>query len=156
MTCLPAPILDVQRISDIDRSRYQRVSELDGARPEPSVLAWIDGCDPEELVTTAITVAELCLGIELLLSGRRKDAIRMAVFEILSEELGIEPFDESAAHAYAEPAAQRRQAGHPVSFADGQIAAICRCLGATLATRNVDDFAGFGISVVNPWTHATE
>ena len=132
------------------------LSELTRARPEPSVLAWLDGCDPEELATTAITVAELCFGIELLPSGRRKDEIRTAVFEILNEELGIEPFDEPAARAYAEPAAQRRQAGEPVSFADGQIAAICRSLGATLATRNVDDFAGFGINVVNPWTHPSE
>ena len=129
------------------------LSELTRARPEASVLAWLDGCDPEELATTAITVAELCFGVELLPNGRREDEIRAAVFEILAEELDIEPFDESSARAYAQPAAHRRQAGKPVSLADGQIAAICHSLDATLATRNVDDFAGFGIHVVNPWTH---
>jgi predicted nucleic acid-binding protein len=34
---------------------------------------------------------------------------------------------------------------------DAQIAAIAAVAGATVATRNVDDFEGCGIAVVNPW-----
>ena len=34
---------------------------------------------------------------------------------------------------------------------DAQIAAICRCRDATLATRNVKDFAYTGVSVLDPW-----
>jgi predicted nucleic acid-binding protein len=36
-------------------------------------------------------------------------------------------------------------------MADGQIAAICRNLGATLATRNTGDFEGTGIDLLDPW-----
>ena len=108
-------------------------------------------------MTTAITVAELCFGIELLPSGRRKDEIRTAVFEILNEELGIEAFDESATHAYAEPAPRRRQAGEPVrSLTVRSQRSAVPLDRETLTTRNVDDFAGFGIHVVNPWTNARE
>jgi toxin FitB len=36
--------------------------------------------------------------------------------------------------------------------ADAQIAAIARSRGATLATRNIEDFAGCGLTVVSPRT----
>jgi predicted nucleic acid-binding protein len=49
-------------------------------------------------------------------------------------------------------AADRRQAGRPISQADAQIAAIARSRGAALATRNVLDFGGCGVEVINPWT----
>jgi len=35
--------------------------------------------------------------------------------------------------------------------ADAQIASICYTRQATLATRNVSDFEGCGIAIVNPW-----
>lgn len=38
-----------------------------------------------------------------------------------------------------------------MSVADGQIAAICRHHGATLATRNVRDFEGIELAVLDPW-----
>jgi predicted nucleic acid-binding protein len=66
----------------------------------------------------------------------------------------ILPFDSAAAVALAEIAATRRQAGRPIAQADAQIAAIARSRGAALATRNVSDFLGCGIKVVNPWGEA--
>lgn len=51
----------------------------------------------------------------------------------------------------AAPAAARKQAGQPISQFDAQIAAIVLANGGDLATRNVDDFKGCGVSVVNPW-----
>ncbi len=41
-----------------------------------------------------------------------------------------------------------------MSLADAQIAAISRVHDATLATRNVRDFAGTGVAVVDPWDPA--
>lgn len=37
---------------------------------------------------------------------------------------------------------------------DAEIAAICRDLGATLATRNTADFEETGIELINPWNQA--
>jgi predicted nucleic acid-binding protein len=34
---------------------------------------------------------------------------------------------------------------------DAQIAAICRELGAVLATRNIKDFEETGVELVDPW-----
>ena len=66
----------------------------------------------------------------------------------------ILPFDSAAARAYAEIAANRRRAGRPISEADCQIAAISRSRGAVLVTRNVRDFQGTGVDIVDPWSVA--
>ena len=42
--------------------------------------------------------------------------------------------------------------GLPISDMDAQIAAIVRSRGMALATRNVRDFNGTGINVIDPWT----
>ena len=64
------------------------------------------------------------------------------------------PFDSAAARAYAEIASGRRRAGQPIGEADCQIAAISRSRGAVLVTRDVRDFEGTGVDVVDPWTAA--
>jgi hypothetical protein len=60
-------------------------------------------------------------------------------------------FGTDAAPPYARIASERRRAGRPISHFDAQIAAIARSTGAIVATRNVDDFDGCGVKVVNPW-----
>ena len=83
-------------------------------------------------------------------------ALAVAIEGMLGEDFTgrILPFDSAAAVAFAEIAANRRQAGRPIAQADAQIAAIARSRGAALATRNVPDFEGCGIELVNPWTEA--
>ncbi|TAL86516.1 MAG: PIN domain-containing protein [Candidimonas sp.] len=60
-------------------------------------------------------------------------------------------FDTDAADAYAEIAASRKAAGRPISQFDAMIAAMARSRGAGVATRNVKDFAEYGIDIVDPW-----
>ena len=75
---------------------------------------------------------------------------------MLSEDFAgrILPFDSAAAHAYAAIAAARRAAGRPINHAACQIAAIARCRGASVATRNVTGFEGSGINLIDPWAAA--
>jgi len=47
--------------------------------------------------------------------------------------------------------AERRRSGRPMSHIDAQIAAIARCSRAAVVTRNVADFDGCGVRIVNPW-----
>ena len=44
---------------------------------------------------------------------------------------------------------RRDRIGRPIGVADAQIAAICRDLSATLATRNTADFEETGIELIN-------
>jgi len=60
-------------------------------------------------------------------------------------------FDVDSTEHYANVVAMRTRAGRPISGLDAQIAAVCTQHGATLATRNVDDFDGLALNLINPW-----
>lgn len=129
------------------------VSEVMKLAPNGEVMDWINSKPASEFYVTAVTQAELLYGIEIMPRGRRRDGLLEAVR--LALELyfpaRVLPFDGLAAEAFAGLAAARRKAGRPVSQFDGQIAAIALSRQATLATRNLDDFADCGIALVNPW-----
>lgn len=122
-------------------------------KPDPNVMSWIDSNIGSVMVTTAVTRAELMYGIEIMPTGKRRDLLRCIAQEVFDIELGgrLLVFDRNAADAYASIGSIRRSAGIPVSHADVMIAAIVHSRGATLATRNVRDFIGCGLDVVNPW-----
>jgi predicted nucleic acid-binding protein len=60
-------------------------------------------------------------------------------------------FDEAAVPHYARIVSEREHAGRPMNAFDGQIAAICAAIDASLSTRHTKDFDGTGITVINPW-----
>ena len=127
-------------------------SELMRPSPSTAVAAWVRARPAAELRMTSITLAEVLYGIERLPDGRRKDVLKTAaqdVFSAFAEHLLA--FDARAAREYAELVSSRERAGAPIDGFDAQIAAICRVHGAILATRNVKDFRGTGIEVIDPW-----
>ncbi len=130
------------------------VSELMNPRPEPAVVAWADGLDPAQVVLPAVVIGELRYGIERLPPGRRRDELRRRLGGLLTGPLAVPvlAYDAAAAERYATLVVAREVSGHPISFSDGQIAAICLANDAVLATRNIKDFTGTGVRVVNPWT----
>jgi toxin FitB len=131
------------------------VSEL--MRPEiaPDVASWVRDRDRRELRMTAVTLAEVRYGIARLADGRRKQVLLAAADEVFSA-FGdqILPVDTAAAEHYAAIASSRERAGKPIAGFDALIAAVCRCRGAALATRNVSDFDGTGVEIINPWRQA--
>ncbi len=129
------------------------VSELIRPRPNPSVVDWVARQPGTSLFISAVTEAELRYGVEILPAGHRRERLAAEIESTLREDFSrrILSFDSAAARTYAVIAAARRAAGRPISQADCQIAAIARSRGAPVATRNVADFAGCGIKVVNPW-----
>lgn len=128
------------------------VSELMRPEPAPQVASWVRDRDKRELRTTTITLAEVRYGIARLSDGRRKQVLLAAANEIFSDFADqILPVDAAAAEQYAVIASSRERAGKPIAGFDALIAAVCRSQGASLATRNVSDFHGIGIDVVDPW-----
>ena len=125
-------------------------------RPDPSdaVIEWVARQTPTDLYLSTITEAELRYGIEILPAGRRRDSLLTSTEVMLREDFRgrILPFDRSAAHAYAVIAATRRAAGLSVKHSDCQIAAIARATGLSVVTRNVRDFEGCGLDIINPWS----
>ena len=132
------------------------VSELMRDDPRADVLAWLDDRPTRELFVTAVTEAEVRTGIAFLPEGRRRRGIAEAAERAFGGLFAgrVLPFDSEAARAYAEIAAARRAGGRPVSQADCQIAAIARSRGMPVATRNIRDFDGMGIDLIDPWAGA--
>ncbi|MDP1901436.1 MAG: type II toxin-antitoxin system VapC family toxin [Rubrivivax sp.] len=132
------------------------LSELLRAEPEPLVLAWFAQQPSETLFVSAVAQAEMMLGARLLPAGKRRTALEAAVGAMFEEDFSgrILPFDSAAVPAYVDIISKRRAAGQPISQFDAQIAAIARHQGAKLATRNVSDFEGCGVALVNPWLRA--
>lgn len=130
------------------------LSELLRAAPDRSVLAWFAMQPPEGLFVSAVTEAEMRLGVRLLPAGKRRHALEGAMHAMFAEDFAghVLPFDSPAAHVYADVVAARRAAGRPISQFDAQIAAIARHHGTRIATRNVGDFEGCAVDVIDPWT----
>ena len=129
------------------------VSELMRPSPEPAVVAWLNARPPHDLFVTSLTEAEVRAGIAFLPRGKRRHGLLEAADRAFGElfEDHVLPFGREAARAYAGIAAERRKAGRPISQIHCQIAAIARSMRASVATRNVRDFDGAGISVLDPW-----
>jgi hypothetical protein len=130
------------------------LSALMQREPEARVVAWLDDQPPESVWTTSITVFEIRLGLQLLITGRRRSRLEEAFTRALDEDFEgrVAVFDRPAAEEAGRIAATRRQAGRPVEVRDVQIAGIAAARRATLVTRNVRHFAGLGIDLVDPWS----
>jgi hypothetical protein len=129
------------------------LSELIKPAPMRAVTEWIASQPANSMYTTSITQAEILHGIMLMPSGKRRTSIEAAVEAMFSQDFGgrILPFGSDAAHHYARIAVTRRRAGRPISHFDAQIAAIARATGSVVATRNVSDFQGCGVKLIDPW-----
>jgi predicted nucleic acid-binding protein len=129
------------------------LSELMKPIPDPGVADWVAGRPAATLYTTSITQAEILHGVMLLPAGKRRNAFEAAADAMFRDDFAgrILGFGSDAAPLYARIAVARRKAGRPISHFDAQIAAIARVTGATVATRNVADFEGCGVKIVDPW-----
>ena len=131
------------------------LSELTRPRPEPRVVQWLEDNEPS-LALPSIALAELRYGIARLPTGRRQTSLLEFWTATCDRFLGrIFSFDQHAAAVYGDIAAAAARAGRRLNVADGQIAAIARVHGMSIATRNVGDFEAAGVTVINPWDSTT-
>jgi toxin FitB len=122
--------------------------------PDQQLVEWLDDQPVESIWTTAITVFEVRMGLELLAPGRRQRRLEQAFEQLLAEHLEgrIQTFDQAAAMAAGTIAASRQRAGRALEIRDLQIAGIATARRASVATRNVRHFEGLGLDVIDPWS----
>ncbi len=131
------------------------LSEFMTSPPSGVVLEWLNSQDAASLYVTSISIAEVCYGLQAMPEGKRRRLLedRFEQFIINAFASRILNFDESAARLYGELRAYRRKIGRPLSNFDGQIAAIARSHGFSLATRNVRDFEHCLVELINPFAY---
>ena len=131
------------------------ISELMRDNPQQTVRTWFRTQSASSLFVTTVTEAEILTGIALLPYGRRRRGLSEAAAHVFATLFvgRILVFDSDTANIYAEIFAQRHAAGRPISQTDCQIAAIARSREASIATRNVRDFEGAEIELINPWSN---
>lgn len=129
------------------------LSEIMRPRPSSQVMTWLQSHAGSPFAVTAITEAEIFFGVELLPRGKRRDQLMVAAEALFAEyfQSTVLAFDSEAARMFSSISSARRSRGKPIDPMDAQIAAIAHVHNAALATRNIDDFQGCGIQVLNPW-----
>jgi hypothetical protein len=130
------------------------LSELMRPKPDPNVVRWLDAWLEWDVWISAVTVAEIRLGISLLSAGKRKKLLQDLAEQMFQEDFPGRclPFDCEAAGEYALIVSERNRKGHPISVEDAQIASIARTADLKLATRNTKDFTDItGLKLVDPW-----
>lgn len=124
------------------------VSELRRQKPHGAVLAWLQSIDDKDLCLSAVTLAEIQAGIEIT---RDQDLQRAAELEAWLDQVAatydILPLDGSAFRAWA----KLMHSKSDTLYEDAMIAAIAQVNNLVVVTRNIADFKGFGVSLLNPF-----
>lgn len=129
------------------------ISELTGATPNPAVSAWASTMLIDDLYLCTPVVAEMAYGAERQSIRTGSLRHRKTLESIIGERFygRILPFSLQSALFAGRFRAIRESAGRPVSAMDMAIAGIAAANNATLATRNVRDFDGLDLKLINPF-----
>ena len=126
------------------------ISELTRNEPDPSVVAFLRRHN--ELWIATVVLHELEFGLRLLPRGRRREELQSAVAKYVTRfEDRILPLDRRAAKHAAELRARAQRSGRVLHLGDALIAGTAKAHDMALATRNVTDFDGLEVAVINPW-----
>ena len=129
------------------------VSEASRAAPDAHVSAWFRKQDLLALYMCGPVVMEQSFGAERFLNETGSDRYVRVLDQLISQQFAgrIVEFSGSIPRIAGRLRAARERNGRPISLSDAMIAAICLAHDATLATRNVRDFDGLDLKIVNPF-----
>jgi predicted nucleic acid-binding protein len=122
-------------------------------RPEPKVERWLNETQDELLFLSVISIAELFKGIASVPQGKKRTQLEFWMETTLRPFFAdrLLPVTEQIAERLGVWTGQAKSKGFTVEMADGIIAATAFEHDLTLVTRNVRDFAVFGLPLLNPW-----
>jgi predicted nucleic acid-binding protein len=134
----------------LDTNVVSELRKVTSGRADPAVVAWERRVLASELFLSAITVFEIEVGILRL---ERRDPLQARIFRLWFGEHLLAAFagrilalDETVALRGAELQVPDKRPER-----DAFIAATALVHGMTVVTRNVGDFAGTGLKLINPW-----
>ncbi|MBW8073477.1 MAG: PIN domain-containing protein [Ferrovum sp.] len=129
------------------------LSELRRPRPEPKVVAFVAAQPLDLMFVSAVTLAELRFGIELVTDANRRAELK----EWLTHKVRpmfdrrILPVTEDILFKWRLLVEDGRKFGHTFSQPDLIIAATGLHHGLTVVTRDTGDYVKARVSLLNPW-----
>ena len=129
------------------------LSELRRPRPDPRVTASIESHPLADLYISTVTLAEIRFGIETLTDEARQSELEEWLAAKVRPMFGgrVLEITEDIMLRWRLLVEEGRKRGHTFSQPDLIIAATALEHGLTLVTRNVNDFTGLGVALLNPW-----
>ena len=128
------------------------LSEVIKKDPERSVVEWFR-IHEREIYVSAISIGEICRGIERLPDGKKKEVLRFWLKSLCDSMKGrVLSFNISTAHVWGQLKASWEKRGINISSLDGQIAATAHRHQLIIVTRNTNDFFKTGINLFNPFS----
>jgi len=134
----------------LDTNVVSELRKVGDGKGDANVTQWVASQDASELFISAITVLEIERGI---LSVQRRDASQGArLREWMDSRVRPEfvdrilPIDDAVATRCAHLHIPDRR-----NEADALIASTALVHGLTVVTRNIKDFDGTGVIIVDPW-----
>lgn len=126
------------------------ISELRRRDPDANVRAWFAQRPATELYLSVLTLGEIRKGVEALADSGRRTVLN----QWLERELPVFfaarllPIDSGVAHQWGQLLAE---AGRSLPAIDSLLAATALHHNLVLVTRNLKDFAGLPVQILNPW-----
>ena len=130
------------------------LSEIRRLKPEPNVLAFINGYPLAELYISIVTLAELRFGIgQLSIGSARRAELDQWLTRTIRPmfDRRVLPVTEDIMLRWRILMEDGRKTGHTYSQPDVMIAATALEHGLTVVTRDRSDFDKAGVLVFNPW-----
>lgn len=132
-------------------------SELIRTAPDSHVDSWVRAQDGASLYLSVITIGEFRKGLELCPESKRRrqlqDWLEQDLLSVFSGR--VLPVTQAIAERWGEISGRQQTIGRQISMADGLIAATALEHGLTVVTRNLKDFSGVGVTLLDPWTAST-
>ncbi len=129
------------------------ISELMKEEPDLNVKRWVATQNRQDLAITVIAIAEITRGLARLPKGKRRQRLELFFAAFIREAFNGRalPFDERAAFLYGDLSLKREKAGLKIDPVDLMILSIAEDHKASIATRNIKDFKGCGVELMDPW-----
>ena len=129
------------------------ISEVLRPLPDPQVIAWSQRVSKVRLFLSVVSFGEMRKGLTIMPAGARRSQLEKSIDGLIRAWFAnrILPMTQSIANRWGALEGQRQLMGRPLHVPDAQIAATGLEHGLTLVTRNVMDFEGIGVTILNPW-----